>query len=128
MEADGDVNLMNEHKLTPLHMAFMGGHHDCVKLLMQVSLVKYSLLAVASQLPLLYGGAPRLRQTLDAGVASHSLARALSIPPYLPTSLSPSLALFLALALSRSLSFSRSRARALSLVLGFMLWLPSQRP
>ena len=36
MEADGDVNLMNEHKLTPLHMAFMGGHHDCVKLLMQV--------------------------------------------------------------------------------------------
>jgi hypothetical protein len=27
MQANGDVNLMNEHKLTPLHMAFMGGHH-----------------------------------------------------------------------------------------------------
>ena len=27
MQANADVNLMNEHKLTPLHMAFMGGHH-----------------------------------------------------------------------------------------------------
>ena len=35
MQADGDVNIMNDHKLTSLHMAFMGGHHDCVKLLME---------------------------------------------------------------------------------------------
>lgn len=34
-EHGGDVNLMNDHKLTALHMAFMGGHHDCVKLLME---------------------------------------------------------------------------------------------
>ena len=35
MQADADVNIMNDHKLTSLHMAFMGGHHDCVKLLME---------------------------------------------------------------------------------------------
>jgi ankyrin repeat protein len=37
VEHGGDVNLMNDHKLTALHMAFMGGHHDCVKLLMERS-------------------------------------------------------------------------------------------
>ena len=45
MDADGDVNLMNDHKLTPLHMAFMGGHHDCVKLLMQVPYTHASMQA-----------------------------------------------------------------------------------
>ena len=84
MEADGDVNLMNEHKLTPLHMAFMGGHHDCVKLLMQVSPLTLSR-ALSPSLPT-------------------------SLPPYLPLSLSFSLSLSRAL----SLSLARARAHSLS--------------